>query len=144
MLVGNFLFNRNNDDIPDGCEAAARATEHTYALDLSGAGIICDGQCGFCRVFVDLWKEFSDDRIIYRSYQDVHHDFPQIKVEAFAKAVHYIDAQGSPFVTPFRLWESYEVTNNPDKIVFIAQQDYLSGDVLDIQSKTANRPAHRG
>ena len=53
---------------------------------------------------------------------------------------NFIDAQGSPFVTPFRLWESYNVANNPDKIVFISQQDYLQGDVIDIQSNTSNYP----
>ena len=53
---------------------------------------------------------------------------------------NFIEAQGSPFVTPFRLWESYNISNNPEKIVFISQQDYLQGDVLDIQSNTSNYP----
>jgi len=53
---------------------------------------------------------------------------------------NFIDAQGAPFVTPFRLWESYNVPNNPDKIRFVAQQDYMQGDVVQIQSNTVNYP----
>ena len=46
-----------------------------------------DGDCGFCRVWIDYWKRLTGESVAYEPYQKVAADFPDIPRERFAKAV---------------------------------------------------------
>ena len=52
--------------------------------------LVFDGDCGFCRVWVDYWKGLTSDRVNYAPFQEVGERFPQASREQFASAVKLI------------------------------------------------------
>jgi len=57
--------------------------------------LIYDGRCGFCRVWVDYWRQLTGDRIEYLASQDVGGRFPQIAPEAYSQSVQLVRPDGS-------------------------------------------------
>jgi len=58
--------------------------------------VVFDGECGFCRVWIDRWRARAGDRIEFLPYQDpsVAGRFPTVPRPAFAKAVHLFEPGG--------------------------------------------------
>ena len=56
--------------------------------------LVFDGECPFCRAWVDYWKRLTGDRIAYASFQEVGARFPEISREEFASAVKLILRDG--------------------------------------------------
>ncbi len=54
--------------------------------------LIYDGHCGFCRIWLDYWRQLTGDRIEYLASQEVGDRFPQIPREAYSA----IGAAGAP------------------------------------------------
>jgi predicted DCC family thiol-disulfide oxidoreductase YuxK len=52
---------------------------------------VYDGDCGICRYWVNYWQGLTDDRVLYRPYQEAAADFPEIPREAFPHAVQLIE-----------------------------------------------------
>lgn len=52
--------------------------------------LVFDGECPFCRAWVDYWKRLTGDRIDYAPYQEVGARFPNISPEQFATAAKLI------------------------------------------------------
>ncbi len=57
--------------------------------------LIYDGLCGFCRIWLDYWRQLTGSRIEYLASQDVGNRFPQIAPEAYAQSVQLVRADGS-------------------------------------------------
>lgn len=49
--------------------------------------LVWDGDCGFCRLWVDYWKKLTGERVTYAPYQEVADHFPDVRGEEFAEAV---------------------------------------------------------
>lgn len=56
--------------------------------------LIYDGECDFCRRWIERWRGLTADRIEYRSSQDCAAEHPEIRAEEFADAVQWIGADG--------------------------------------------------
>ena len=56
--------------------------------------LVFDGDCGFCRAWVDYWKGLTSDRVNYAPFQEVGERFPQVPREEFASAVKLILPNG--------------------------------------------------
>lgn len=56
--------------------------------------LIYDGECEFCRTWIERWKKISGDQVEYYPYQEVAELFPDINPQAFEEAVHLIDTEG--------------------------------------------------
>lgn len=54
-----------------------------------------DGDCHFCRLWVERWQLLTGDAVAYAPYQQVAADFTDIPVERFRAAVHLIEEDGS-------------------------------------------------
>ena len=52
--------------------------------------LIFDGDCSFCRLWIEYWKRLTDGAIAYAPYQEVAERFPQIPGENFKRAVQLI------------------------------------------------------
>lgn len=52
-------------------------------------------------------------------------------------------ANAGIFITPFRLWESFNNPYSRDSITFVAKADYSSGDVVVVKSKSAFSSAQK-
>jgi predicted DCC family thiol-disulfide oxidoreductase YuxK len=56
--------------------------------------LIFDGECMFCRQWVDRWREAAGDRLGFEPAQTAKHRFPEIPSQEFARAVQLIDTEG--------------------------------------------------
>ena len=56
--------------------------------------LVFDGDCGICRYWVNYWRELTEERVDYRSYQAAAADFPQIPPDAFQRAIQLIEPDG--------------------------------------------------
>ena len=57
--------------------------------------LIFDGQCGFCRIWIDYWRQLTGDRVQYLASQDIGIRFPQISQQAYAESVQLVRPDGS-------------------------------------------------
>ncbi|MGE5178819.1 MAG: lipase maturation factor family protein [Bacteroidota bacterium] len=56
--------------------------------------LVYDGDCGFCRLWIDRWRATTGDRVDYAPFQEVLSRFPEIPRERFARAVQLRDPDG--------------------------------------------------
>ena len=61
------------------------------------ATLVYDGDCGICRYWVDYWKQLTGDQVLYRAYQEAAGDFPAIPRERFARAIQFIEPDGTSY-----------------------------------------------
>jgi hypothetical protein len=59
------------------------------------AVLIWDGRCGFCKIWIDYWKQLTGDRVEYRTSQDAAPDYPQIDPKSFSKSVQLVRPDAS-------------------------------------------------
>jgi predicted DCC family thiol-disulfide oxidoreductase YuxK len=52
--------------------------------------LVWDGRCGFCKIWIDYWKQLTGDRIEYRTSQESAVEFPQIDPKAFSQSVQLV------------------------------------------------------
>jgi len=58
--------------------------------------MIFDGECGFCRFWIDRWRRKSGERIEYVASQqpEVRKRFPEIPQSAYDTSVQYVETDG--------------------------------------------------
>jgi predicted DCC family thiol-disulfide oxidoreductase YuxK len=49
--------------------------------------LLYDARCGFCKIWIDYWKQLTGDRIEYATSQEAGAEHPQIPPQVFAEAV---------------------------------------------------------
>ena len=59
--------------------------------------LIFDGDCYFCRRWIERWRELTAGAVEYASYQEVAWRFPEIPREDFERAVQFIETDGTVF-----------------------------------------------
>ncbi len=61
--------------------------------------LLFDGDCGFCRRWVDRWREQTGDAVLYSPFQDEAFvaAFPELDRNRFRESVHLIEASGDVF-----------------------------------------------
>ena len=52
--------------------------------------LVYDGDCSFCKAWIEYWKQMAGGRVRYAPYQEVGEQFPKIPREEFQKAVKLI------------------------------------------------------
>ena len=68
--------------------------------------LIFDGDCTFCRLWIDFWKQLTGDRVAYAPYQEAAAQFPQIPVENFKRAVHLVLPDGEVLTAAHAVFRS--------------------------------------
>jgi predicted DCC family thiol-disulfide oxidoreductase YuxK len=68
--------------------------------------MIWDGECHFCKRWIERWREITDDKVDYATYQDAVHRFPEIPVEQFKRAVALIEPDGEIFFAAKAVYRS--------------------------------------
>ncbi|HXJ41802.1 MAG TPA: lipase maturation factor family protein, partial [Bryobacteraceae bacterium] len=56
--------------------------------------LIFDGDCSFCRTWVEYWKSLTGDRVSYLSIEASRQKFPDLDVEQMRRRVHLVTPQG--------------------------------------------------
>src|SRR5437899_6135793 len=59
--------------------------------------MIWDGECHFCRRWIERWSELTCDQVDYATYQEFAERFPEIPREQFERSVVLIEPDGSTF-----------------------------------------------
>ncbi|MGZ4838299.1 MAG: lipase maturation factor family protein [Terriglobales bacterium] len=49
--------------------------------------MVFDGDCAFCRAWIEYWKELTGERVEYAPFQEKAAEFPDVPREEFARAV---------------------------------------------------------
>ena len=56
--------------------------------------VIFDGDCHFCRRWIERWRELTRGAVEYAPFQEVAESFPEISRKDFEEALHFIDNDG--------------------------------------------------
>jgi len=59
--------------------------------------LIFDGDCHFCRRWVERWRELTAGAVDYAPFQEAAPRFPEIPREAFERAIHFIEQDGTVY-----------------------------------------------
>ena len=59
--------------------------------------MIWDGDCYFCKRWVERWREITAGKVDYAPYQEAAARFPEIPVEQFKRAVAFMEPDGEAF-----------------------------------------------
>jgi lipase maturation factor 1 len=59
--------------------------------------LIFDGDCHFCRRWIERWNDLTVDAVEYAPFQEVARLFPEIPRESFERAVQLIETDGTVF-----------------------------------------------
>jgi predicted DCC family thiol-disulfide oxidoreductase YuxK len=60
--------------------------------------LLYDGDCGFCRRWIERWREITVDRVVYSASKEAGHHFPQVDPALYAGSVVFVDADGAVFL----------------------------------------------
>ncbi|MBZ5608012.1 MAG: lipase maturation factor family protein [Acidobacteriia bacterium] len=52
--------------------------------------VIFDGRCGFCRIWIEYWKQLTGSQVTYAPSQEIGASFPQIPPASFSQAVQLV------------------------------------------------------
>src|SRR4051812_27265834 len=69
--------------------------------------VLYDGDCGFCRFWVDRWHAEAGSSVRFDPFQQAAHEYPEIPPERFKHAMQLVDTDGKVFGgadAVFRLW----------------------------------------
>jgi len=56
--------------------------------------MIWDGECHFCKRWIERWRELTAGKVDYATYQEAAAKFPEIPIEQFKRAVAFIEPDG--------------------------------------------------
>src|SRR6266403_1780271 len=68
--------------------------------------MIWDGECHFCRRWIERWREITAGQIDYATYQEAAGRFPEIPLEQFKRAIAFIEPDGKTFFAAEAVYRS--------------------------------------
>src|SRR6266481_2808766 len=68
--------------------------------------MIWDGDCHFCKRWIERWREITAGKVDYATYQEAAARFPEIPVEQFKRAVAFIEPDGEAYFAAEAVYRS--------------------------------------
>jgi predicted DCC family thiol-disulfide oxidoreductase YuxK len=68
--------------------------------------MLWDGECRFCKRWIERWRELTAGSVDYATYQEMEQRFPEITVEQFQCAVALIEPDGQTFFAADAIYRS--------------------------------------
>jgi predicted DCC family thiol-disulfide oxidoreductase YuxK len=68
--------------------------------------MIWDGECHFCKRWIERWREITAGEVEYVTYQEAANRFPEIPIEQFKRAVAFIEPGGKAFFAAEAVYRS--------------------------------------
>jgi predicted DCC family thiol-disulfide oxidoreductase YuxK len=68
--------------------------------------MIWDGECHFCKRWIERWREITAGQIDYATYQEASGRFPEISLEQFKRAIAFIEPDGKTFFAAEAVYRS--------------------------------------
>src|SRR5947207_8303036 len=70
--------------------------------------MIWDGECLFCKMWIERWREITAGKIDYATYQQAADQFPEIPVDQFKRAMAFIEPDGKTFFAAEAVYRSLQ------------------------------------
>ena len=68
--------------------------------------LLWDGECDFCRLWIERWKEITAGKIDYAAYQEEAEYFPEISRDEFKHSMVFIEPDGTAFFAAEAVYRS--------------------------------------
>ena len=68
--------------------------------------LIWDGDCDFCRLWIERWREMTGNKVDYAAYQKVAARFAEIPSDQFTRSVILVEPNGKPFFAAEAVYRS--------------------------------------
>jgi predicted DCC family thiol-disulfide oxidoreductase YuxK len=68
--------------------------------------MIWDGECHFCKRWIERWREITAGQIDYATYQEAAGRFPEIPLEQFKRAIAFVEPDGKTFFSAEAVYRS--------------------------------------
>ena len=68
--------------------------------------MIWDGDCHFCRHWIERWRQITAGKVDYATYQEAADRFPEIHLDQFKRAVAFIEPDGRAFFAAEAVYRS--------------------------------------
>ncbi len=68
--------------------------------------MIWDGECLFCKRWIERWHEITAGKVDYATYQEAAARFPEIPIDQFKRAVAFIEPDGEVFFAAEAVYRS--------------------------------------
>src|SRR5947199_2056508 len=68
--------------------------------------LIWDGECHFCKLWIERWREITAGKVDYATYQEVADRFPEIQRDEFRRAMAFIEPDGEAFLAAEAVYRS--------------------------------------
>jgi len=52
--------------------------------------VLYDGNCGFCRIWIQYWNQLTGNRLDYAASQEARERFPEVPRESFGQSVQLV------------------------------------------------------
>jgi predicted DCC family thiol-disulfide oxidoreductase YuxK len=70
--------------------------------------MIWDGECDFCRLWIERWREITAGKVDYATYQQSAARFPEIPIDQFRRAMVFIEPDGKAFFAAEAVYRSLQ------------------------------------
>src|SRR5437867_417758 len=70
--------------------------------------MIWDGECHFCKMWIERWRQITGGKVDYATYQQAAHLFPEIPVDQFKHAMAFIEPDGKTFFAAEAVYRSLQ------------------------------------
>jgi lipase maturation factor 1 len=87
--------------------------------------MIWDGECLFCKRWVERWREITNGKVEYAAYQEAAARFPEIPINQFRRFVVLIEPDGQTFFAAKAVYRSLRY--GPSKKWLAWSYDHLPG-----------------
>ena len=95
--------------------------------------MIWDGDCHFCKRWIERWREITAGKVDYATYQEAAKRFPEIPVEQFQRAVAFIEPNGEAFFAAEAVYRSLGYRSSRKWLVW--SYDHVPGFAGDLRDR---------
>ena len=87
--------------------------------------LLWDGECDFCRLWIERWKEITAGKIDYATYQEAAEYFPEISRDEFKHSMVFIEPDGTAFFAAEAVYRS--LAYRPSRTWLAWSYDHVPG-----------------
>lgn len=103
---------------------------------------IWDGECGFCKIWIDKWKKQTTPRVKFMPYQEAIKFIQEIPENEFRKEMKLITPEGAVYGGAHAVFQILSYTQNKKWMLWIYENIPLADKFFDfIYSIIANNRA---
>ncbi len=104
--------------------------------------MIWDGECHFCKRWIERWREITAGKVDYATYQEAAAQFPEIPIAQFKRAVALVEPDGQTFFAAKAVYRSLRY--RPSRRWLVWAYDHVPGFAAISETTYKFIARHRG